>query len=97
MEQPQHRIGVSAAIDRLHLGLAIAAVAAVQLLHLHLLDMGAVGQHDAAKRRRGRGGMDAAPEPVAPELGQKTGMVDMGMGQQDRRNSCRIKGKGAPV
>ena len=52
-------------------------------LRLRHLNMGGIPQHDIAQVAGGIRGIDIAPEAVLVELGQHTGVVDVGMGQKD--------------
>ena len=80
-EQLQHPFGVLHFIQR-HIpfpaGAAGFPVAPFRFEHLN---MGAVPQHDVAQLASGRGGVDLSPEALAVQKGQKSGVIDVGMGE----------------
>ncbi len=59
--------------------------------------MGAVPQHDIAQVLGGIGAVYAAVKALLAQPGNISRVVDMGMGEQHRINSCRRNGKGLPV
>ena len=73
-------LGILHGVHGLHRLCAGALALAVLPLGFELLDVRRVPQHDAAQLHRGDGGVDPAPEAVAHQQRQKTGVVDMGMG-----------------
>ena len=92
-EQPESRRRVVGVVYRLHgpfpgaLGLAGAP------LGFRFLNVRRVHQHDAAKIAGGLRGVDLPPEPVLAQLGEHTGMVDMGVGQEHRFDGVRRNGQ----
>ena len=81
-EQLHGRLGVLHGIHGLHrLGTGALGLAVLPL-GLELLDVGGVPQHDTAQFHRGVGGVDFAPEAVAHQQRQHTGVVDVRMGSQ---------------
>ena len=79
-EQLHGRLGVLHGIHGLHrLGTGALGLAVLPL-GLELLDVGGVPQHDTAQLHRGVGGVDFAPEAVAHQQRQHTGVVDVGVG-----------------
>ena len=81
-EQLHGRLGVLHGIHGLHqLGTGALGLAVLPL-GLELLDVGRVPQHDTAQLHRGVGGVDFAPEAVAHQQRQHTGVVDVRMGSQ---------------
>ena len=98
VEKRERRLRIRAGIDRLdRVAAAAPAVAPVELLDLDLLDVGAVGQHDAAQLERRAGGVDRPGIAVADQLRQQAGMVDMGMAEHDRVDVADGKGEGPVV
>ena len=73
------------------------AVAAIELRDLHFLHMAGIRQHDSAHIRRSGRRVDHAAKTSRLQLGQQTGMVDVGMRQQHRVNFTRVKGEFLPV
>ena len=53
-----------------------------------------VPQHDTAQLHGGDGGVDPAPEAVVRQQRQKTGMVDMGMGDEHKVDLAGGYGQG---
>jgi hypothetical protein len=47
------------------------------------LDVGTVGQHDPAEVGGGGGGVNTAPKPQSFQAGQKPGVVDMGVAENN--------------
>ena len=62
-------------------------------LGLRLLNVRRVHEHDAAKIAGGFRGVDLSPETVLAQLGEHTGMVDMGVGQEHRFDGVRRDGQ----
>ena len=62
-------------------------------LGFRLLNVRRVHEHDAAKIAGGLRGVDLPPETVLAQLGEHTGMVDMGVGQEHRFNGVRRNGQ----
>ena len=81
-EQLHGRFGVLHGVHGLHRFRAGALALAVLPLGFKFLNVGGVPQHDAAQFHGGVGGINFAPEAVAHQQRQHTGMVDMGMGSQ---------------
>lgn len=52
----------------------------------HLLDVGAVLEHDFQQLAGGHGAVDRACEAVTDQQRQKAGVIDMGVGDQDEVN-----------
>ena len=65
----------------------------VGVLNVTLLDMGAVLQHHGAQIARGRGGNDIAPEAALHQAGNVAGMINVGMGEDERINRGSVKGR----
>jgi hypothetical protein len=61
------------------------------------LDLGRVEEHDGEEVGAGRCRQDSVPESLANELGEKAGMVEMDMGEEDEIERSRRDGKGCPV
>ena len=93
----RHAHGVLHGVDGLHQGAARPLVFPVLVGGVALLNVGGVGQHDFQQLRRGSGGENAAPEPLAHQHGQAAGVVDVGMGHQHVVHACRGKGQGGVV
>ena len=89
--------GIGHAVDRLDRRPVLPGVPLVELLDLHLLDVGRIGQHDAGEVDGGRGGVDRPGIAVAGELRQEAGMVDMGVAEDDGAEVARDEGEGAVV
>jgi len=90
----RHRGGaVGAGVDRRQRRGAALAVAAVEALDLLLLDIAAVGQHERQQRPRAFGGVDRPGEALPDQLRRQPGVVDMGMGQQQRVDGGGVEGK----
>jgi hypothetical protein len=75
----------------------VAGPAAVELLDLEFLDMGAVGQHRAGQVDCRRGCVDGAGEALLDELRQQAGMIDMRVAEDHRRDLTRREGEGPVV
>ena len=93
----KHRRRILHRIDRLYRGAPAMAVAAVELRDLHFLHMSGIRQHDSTQIRRRRRGVDHAAKTSRLQLGQQTGMVDVGMRQQHRVNFTRVEGEFLPI
>lgn len=82
------------------LGRVLEAAAAVLFgfpLGFHLLDVGAVLQHDVQQLTGGLGAIDGFAEPFAHHEGQQTGMVDVRVGHEDEVDIARGVGTGIAV
>ena len=81
-EQLHGCLGILHGIHGFHrLGTGALALAVLPL-GLKLLNVGRIPQHDAAQLGRGLCGIDPAPESVAYQQGQQTGVVDVCVGDQ---------------
>ncbi len=87
------RDGVIGGVDGLDGIAAAACIAPVQLLDLHLLDMAGIRQHDRAKIDGRPRGVDGSPVARLDQLRYQAGVVDMGMGEEDRVEPFRLKGE----
>ena len=87
----RYRIGHP--VDRLDEGTVAPRVALVELLDLHLLDVGGIGQHHRGEVGGRRRRVDRAAEPVPGQLGQEPGMVDMGVAEDHRPDLARREGE----
>ena len=87
-------LGVLYGVHGLHRLCAGALALAVFPLGFKLLNMRRVPQHNAAQLHRGDGGVDPAPEAVVRQQRQKTGMVDMGMGDEHKVDLAGGYGQG---
>ena len=67
-------------IDRI---LAVTLPALVLPARFHLLNMGRILEHDLQKITGRRRGIDGPGKPVPDKAGQKPGMIDMGVGQEN--------------
>ena len=85
--------GVLHGVDGLHKGTARALVAAVVVLCVGHLDVGAVHQHDLHEPRGKAGGPDLALEAVLDEHGDAARVVDMGVGHQDVVDGVGLEGQ----
>lgn len=93
-----HRaLGVGLAVDRLDRAPAAPPVALVEPGDLALLDVAAVGQHEAQQVARRLGRQDRAAEALAHQLGQQAAVVDVGVGQHHEVERRRIEGEVAVV
>ena len=81
-EQLHGRFGVLHGVHGLHRFRAGALALAVFPLRFKFLNVGGVPQHDAAQLHRGVRCIDLAPEAVAHQQRQHTGVVDVGVGGQ---------------
>jgi len=90
-------LGIAAGIDRLDQRPAALPVAPVQPLHLEFLDVAAVGQHEAQEVDRRLGGMDRPLEARPAQLGQQTGMIRVGVGQEHVVDALRRERERAVV
>lgn len=70
---------------------------AVRMLRLLLLQVGAVGQQDAAELVGRCGAADAAAEAAAHQQRQVAAVVDVGVGEQDRVQRCGRHRQRRPV
>ena len=84
---------VGAREDRAQLSLAAALLSNVQRFDFHFLNGAGVGQHHPAKFGCPSGGEDRALETRKREFGEKTAMVDMGVGQQHGVDTRRVERK----
>ena len=75
--------GVLHGVDGLHEGAACALVAPVVILRIGHLDVGAVHQHNIQEPGGEAGGPDPAVKALLNQHGNATGVVDMGVGNQD--------------
>ena len=81
-------------------GRVLEAAAAVLFgfpLGFHLLDVGAVLQHDVQQFAGGLGTVDGLAETFAHHEGQQTGMVDVRVGHEDEVDIARGVGTGIAV
>ena len=81
-------------------GRVLEAAAAVLFgfpLGFHLLDVGAVLQHDVQQFAGGLGAVDGVAEPFAHHEGQQAGMVDVRVGHKDEVDIARGVGTGIAV
>ncbi len=58
------------------------------------MDVGGVGEHDAAEVAGGGGGVDVAVEAVVAELGEVAAVVDVGVGEDDAVDLLGVEGEG---
>jgi len=61
------------------------------------LDLGGVEEHDREEVGAGRRRQDLVPESLADELGEKAGMVEMNMGEEDKIERSRRDAEGRPI
>ena len=76
--------GISLGVQRHDPAVSVTKPLLALPLRLHLLDMGAVQQHDSQQVPSRRGGVDLPAKPLLHHPGQQAGMVDMGMGNQKK-------------
>ncbi|OPY91198.1 MAG: hypothetical protein A4E73_02156 [Syntrophaceae bacterium PtaU1.Bin231] len=89
--------GVLCRVERIHPVRAEAKPLAAFPLRFHLLDMGAVQQHDL-QQIPGRGRrIDAAPESILDHPRQEPGVVDMGVGHQEKIDFLRLVDRQVPI
>ena len=93
-EQAAGGFGILYGVHGLHRLCAGALALAVFPLGFKLLNMRRVPQHDAAQLHGGDGGVDPAPEAIVRQQRQKTGMVDMGMGDEHKVDLAGGYGQG---
>src|SRR5690606_12859753 len=86
-----------AGVDRPHRLAATPAVALIEALHLKLLNMAAVRQHEADEFRRPLRRIDRPLEAEAAKFRNEAAMIDMGVGKEHRVNLARFEGKRAAV
>ena len=75
--------------------LVVAFAVFVEPLDVHFMDVGGVGEHDAAEVAGGGGGVDVAVEAVVAELGEVAAVVDVGVGEDDAVDLFGVEGEGA--
>jgi hypothetical protein len=61
------------------------------------LELGRVEEHDREEVGTGRRRQDPVMESLADELGQKAGMVEMDVSEEDEIDRLRRDGKGRPI
>jgi hypothetical protein len=61
------------------------------------LELGGVEEYDREEVGAGRCRQDLIPESLADELGEKAGMVEMDMGEEDKIERSRRDREGGPV
>ena len=83
-QQGQDPLRVLHGVEGLHPLVAGAATLAVFPLGVHLLDVGAVAQHDGEEATGGVDGVDLALKAVLYQQRQPAGVVDVGVGDQHR-------------
>ncbi len=93
LELSHGRMGISHGVDGSQQRLVLSGQLAVFALHLRLLDIGAVSQHDLAEVFGRRSGVDGAAEAFLEQFGKQTAVVDMGVCKHDRVDIGRVKGK----
>ena len=93
-EQAAGGFGVLYGVHGLHRLCAGALALAVFPLGFKFLNMRRVPQHNAAQLHRRDGGVDPASEAVVRQQRQKTGMVDMGMGDEHKVDLAGGYGQG---
>ena len=84
LEKTHRALRVLYRIDRNYLAATTALGLAVPPLRLHLLDVGAVVEHDLAQVRSRLGRPDGSTESFLRQKRKPAAMVDMGMGQEYR-------------
>jgi hypothetical protein len=75
-------LGIFQGIKRLYRFLTGAEFFSGLPFRVHLLDMGAILEHDPAKVKGGLGAEDLSPETFFYQTGKQTAVVDMGVGQE---------------
>ncbi len=80
-----------------NVGVPVADPFPVFPLRLHLLDVGAVQEHDPQEIQRRRGHVDLAAKPVPDKPGEEPRVVHMGVGHQDEFNPVGIVDLDIPV
>jgi hypothetical protein len=61
------------------------------------LDLGRIKEHDREEVGAGRRCQNPVPESLADELGEKAGMVEMDMGEEDEIERSRRDGERGPI
>jgi len=95
-EERQDGMGIGDGVERQ--GRTVLRVAPpVGALGLLFLQMRGIGKQDLRERCRRAGTVDRPGEPVPHQQRQATGVIDVGMGQDDGVERPGIEGKRAPV
>ena len=92
-EERLRGLGVGDAVERLDLLLGPRGPLGVPELGIFLLDMGRVGQHDAAQVGRGRRRVNPPAEPLPHQARQVAAVVDVGVREEDRLQVGRREGE----
>ena len=87
---PQRLVHVGVGVERLDPRLGVVA-GDVEVGGVLLLDLGAVGEHDAEQVAGRRGAVDRPGEPLADERRQVAAVVDVGVAEHDRVDLVRVE------
>ena len=96
LQQLDRRAGVLGGVERLGIGVAAVALLA-GVARLLLLDLAGVLEDQRDQPAARLGAVDRTVEALGDEAGQETGVVEVSVRQQDRRQLVRLEDELAPV
>jgi len=92
-ELPEAVLGIDHGVVRREEREVIALPVAVQPGDVAFMDVGGIGEHDAAQVARGGGGVDVAGEAALREVREIAAVVDVGVGEDDAVDLLGIEGE----